>query len=70
MIRGHGEEVLCRGYFMVSMGRRYPMWAAVLGRSGGIGGVCGGGQPFACLQKIGSGRPADSVKGNQDIDGI
>ncbi len=55
---------------MVSMGRRYPMWAAVLGRSGGIGGVCGGGQPFACLQKIGSGRPADSVKGNQDIDGI
>lgn len=33
MIQGMGEEVLCRGYFMVSMGRRYPMWAAVLSNS-------------------------------------
>lgn len=30
MIQGMGEEVLCRGYLMVSIGRRYPMWAAVL----------------------------------------
>lgn len=30
MIQGMAEEVLCRGYFMVSFARRYPMWAAVL----------------------------------------
>ena len=30
MIQGMAEEVLCRGYFMVSFGRRYPMAAAVL----------------------------------------
>lgn len=29
MIQGMGEEVLCRGYVMVSVGRRYPMWVAV-----------------------------------------
>ena len=30
MIQGMAEEVLCRGYFMVSLGRRNPMWAAIL----------------------------------------
>ena len=30
MIQGMGEEVLCRGYIMVSIGRRYSMWVAVL----------------------------------------
>lgn len=30
MIQGMAEEVLCRGCFMVSVGRRYPMWAAVI----------------------------------------
>lgn len=30
MIQGMAEEVLCRGYLMVSIGRRYPMWAAVI----------------------------------------
>ena len=30
MIQGMAEEVLCRGYFMVSVGRRNPMWAAIL----------------------------------------
>lgn len=29
LIQGMAEEVLCRGYFMVSVGRRYPMAAAV-----------------------------------------
>ena len=29
MVQGMGEEVLCRGYLMVSGGRRYPMWVAV-----------------------------------------
>lgn len=29
-IQGMAEEVLCRGYFMVSIGRRYPMAVAVL----------------------------------------
>ncbi len=29
MIQGMAEEVLCRGYFMVSLGRRYPMAAAI-----------------------------------------
>lgn len=29
IIQGMGEEVLCRGYVMVSVGRRYPMWVAV-----------------------------------------
>lgn len=30
MIQGMAEEVLCRGYFMVSYARRYPVYAAVL----------------------------------------
>lgn len=30
MIQGMAEEVLCRGYFMVSLGRRYPMVAAIV----------------------------------------
>lgn len=30
MIQGMAEEVLCRGYFMVSVGRRNPMWVAIL----------------------------------------
>lgn len=30
MIQGMAEEVLCRGYLMISIGRRYPMWVAVL----------------------------------------
>lgn len=30
LIQGMAEEVLCRGYFMVSIGRRYPMVVAVL----------------------------------------
>lgn len=30
MVQGMAEEVLCRGYFMVSLGRRYSMEAAVL----------------------------------------
>lgn len=30
MIQGMAEEVLCRGYFMVSLGRRNPMWVAIL----------------------------------------
>lgn len=30
MVQGMAEEVLCRGYFMVSFGRRYPMVAAVI----------------------------------------
>ena len=30
MVQGMAEEVLCRGYFLVSVGRRYPMSAAVL----------------------------------------
>lgn len=30
MIQGMAEEVLCRGYFMVSLARRYPMWFAVI----------------------------------------
>ncbi|MCI8634222.1 MAG: CPBP family intramembrane metalloprotease [Eubacterium sp.] len=30
MVQGMAEEVLCRGYFMVSVGRRYPMAAAVI----------------------------------------
>lgn len=29
LIQGMAEEVLCRGYFMVSFARRWPMWAAV-----------------------------------------
>lgn len=29
MVQGMAEEVLCRGYFMVSVGRRYPMAVAV-----------------------------------------
>lgn len=30
MVQGMSEEVLCRGYFMVSVGRRYPMVVAIL----------------------------------------
>ena len=30
MIQGMSEEVLCRGYMMVSIARRYPIWLAVL----------------------------------------
>lgn len=30
MIQGMAEEVLCRGYFLVSLGRRYPMAAAIM----------------------------------------
>ncbi len=33
MIQGMAEEVLCRGYFLVSFGRNYPMWVAVLANS-------------------------------------
>lgn len=33
MIQGMAEEVMCRGYFMTSLGRRYPMWAAVFANS-------------------------------------
>lgn len=29
MVQGMSEEVMCRGYFMVSIGRRYSMWIAV-----------------------------------------
>lgn len=30
LVQGMAEEVLCRGYLMVSIGRRYPMWLAVI----------------------------------------
>lgn len=30
MIQGMAEEVICRGYFMVSYARKYPMYAAVI----------------------------------------
>lgn len=30
MVQGMGEEVLCRGYLLVSIGRRYPMYLAIL----------------------------------------
>ncbi len=30
MLQGMSEEVICRGYLMVSIGRRYSMWVAVL----------------------------------------
>ncbi len=33
MIQGMAEEVMCRGYFMVSFARRYPMYAAILANS-------------------------------------
>lgn len=33
MIQGMSEEVLCRGYFMVSMARRYPVVIAILANS-------------------------------------
>ncbi|MCM1121346.1 MAG: CPBP family intramembrane metalloprotease [Eubacterium sp.] len=33
MLQGMSEEVLCRGYLMVSIGRRYPMWIAILSNS-------------------------------------
>lgn len=33
MVQGMGEEVLCRGYFMVSVGRKNSMWVAVFANS-------------------------------------
>jgi len=33
MVQGMSEEVLCRGYFMVSMSRRYPVAAGILANS-------------------------------------
>lgn len=33
MVQGMAEEVLCRGYFMVSIGRRYSMTVAVIANS-------------------------------------
>lgn len=30
MVQGMAEEVMCRGYLMVSIGRRYPMWVAAI----------------------------------------
>lgn len=33
MIQGMSEEVLMRGYFMVSISRRYPLWVAILTNS-------------------------------------
>lgn len=30
MLQGMSEEVICRGYLMVSIGRRYSMWVAIL----------------------------------------
>lgn len=30
MIQGMGEEVLCRGYLLVSVGRRYPVYLAII----------------------------------------
>lgn len=30
LIQGASEEILCRGYFMNSIARRYPMWLAVI----------------------------------------
>lgn len=33
MLQGMSEEVICRGYLMVSIGRRYSMWVAVLSNS-------------------------------------
>ena len=30
MIQGISEEILCRGYMMISIARRYPIWLAVL----------------------------------------
>lgn len=33
MIQGMAEEVLCRGYLMVSVARRHPVWVAILTNS-------------------------------------
>lgn len=33
MVQGMSEEVLCRGYFMVSMSRRYPVAAGIMANS-------------------------------------
>ncbi|MGN0341914.1 MAG: lysostaphin resistance A-like protein [Roseburia sp.] len=33
MIQGMAEEVLCRGYLMVSIARRHPVWVAILTNS-------------------------------------
>lgn len=33
MIQGMAEEVLCRGYMMCSVARRYPLWVAILTNS-------------------------------------
>lgn len=45
MVQGMAEEVLCRGYFLGSYARRYPVWAAVLANS----------LLFACLHLANSG---------------
>lgn len=45
MIQGMAEEVLCRGYFLSSYARRYPVYAAVLANS----------LFFACLHLLNSG---------------
>ncbi len=33
LIQGFSEELLCRGYLMVTLSRRYPVWACVLANS-------------------------------------
>ena len=33
MIQGMAEEVLCRGYLMCSVARRYPLWVGILANS-------------------------------------
>lgn len=33
MVQGMAEEILCRGYFLVSFSRRYPLYAAALANS-------------------------------------
>lgn len=45
MVQGMGEEVLCRGYFLSSYARRYPVYAAVIANS----------LFFACLHLLNSG---------------
>ncbi|MGN0353211.1 MAG: CPBP family intramembrane glutamic endopeptidase [Roseburia sp.] len=45
MVQGMAEEVLCRGYFLSSYARRYPVYAAVIANS----------LLFACLHLLNSG---------------
>lgn len=45
MVQGMAEEVLCRGYFLSSYARRYPVYAAVIANS----------LFFACLHLLNSG---------------